>query len=269
MHDYELVLGKLFGSLMQISILLFASLPLLGAAVLLGGTTFLQVIVAFLVLFGSALAAGSLGCLIALWRDRTYQTLAVTVLGLVLYLVIVEGLGLLATSFPSMENSILFARECLNPYRVLVRILSPNSQDFLGLLSLPFFITMLVLSVIINCISVFMLRVWNPSNERMRSAEDVEDESETELETGRDRHAAPGKVRGVWENPIAWREIATRAYGRRPLVIKALFLVVIGFLIWGAVNSLRHTDGTFKSAAEVTRFNLAQCPGGDLDYFRT
>src|SRR5262249_55671946 len=63
LRNYELVLGKLLGSLMQIGILLVASLPVLAAAVLLGGTTFGQVLDAFLVLAGSALAAGSLGCL--------------------------------------------------------------------------------------------------------------------------------------------------------------------------------------------------------------
>lgn len=257
LRNYELVLGKLLGSLMQISILLVAALPVLGAAVLLGGTTFLQVVDAFLILFGSALAAGSLGCLIALWRDRTFQTLAVTVLGLVLYLVIVEGIGLLSNSFPQYEATITTIRECLNPYRVLVRILSPTSQQLLALLSLPFFLTMLGITVVINLISVSMLRVWNPSNERMRGPDEVADESESELKSGRDRHAAPGKVREVWENPVAWREIATRAYGRRPLVIKALFLVVIGFLIWSAVRSLQHPDGTFRSPEEVSRFSLA------------
>lgn len=258
LRNYELVLGKLLGSLMQISILLVAALPVLGAAVLLGGTTFLQVIDAFLVLFGTALAAGSLGCLIALWRDRTFQTLAVTVLGIVLYLVMVEGIGLLAASFPQHEETINFVRECLNPYRVLVRILSPNSQNLLALLSLPFFFTMIAIAIVINLTSVMMLRVWNPSNERGRGPEgEAEDESEKELESGRDRHAAPGRVRAVWENPVAWREIATRAYGTRPLVIKALFLVVIGFLIWSAVRSLQLPDGSFRSPDSVSRFSLA------------
>lgn len=257
LRNYELVLGKLLGSLMQISILLIAALPVLGAAVLLGGTTFLQVIDAFLVLFGSALAAGSLGCLIALWRDRTFQTLAGTVLGVVLFLVLAEGLGFLAATFPQQEHLIFQIRECLNPYRVLVRILSPDSQNVLGLQSLPFFLTMLGITIAINLLSVLMLRVWNPSNERARGPEAAEDETEKELQTGRDRHAAPGKVREVWPNPIAWREIATRAYGTRPLVIKALFLVVIGFLIWSAVRSLQLPDGSFRHPAEVTRFGLA------------
>ncbi|MBL8822201.1 MAG: ABC transporter permease [Planctomycetia bacterium] len=250
LRNYELVLGKLLGSLMQISILLIASLPILGATVLLGGTTFLQVIDAFLVLAGSALAAGSLGCLIALWRDRTFQTLAVTVLGIVLYLVLVEAIGFLSQVFPASESALLYLRECLNPYRVLIRVLSPDSQHLLGLQSLPFFFSMLGISLFLNILGIAMLRIWNPSNEKSRGPEGSEDESEQELQEGRNRHAAPGKVREVWENPIAWREIKTRAYGRKPLVIKALFLVVIGFLIWSAVTSL-------KSPTIATRFDLA------------
>jgi ABC-type transport system involved in multi-copper enzyme maturation permease subunit len=257
LRNYELVLGKLLGSLMQISILLLAALPVLGASVLLGGTTFIQVIDAFLILFGSALAAGSLGCLVALWRDRTFQTLAVTVLALVMYLVVVEGLGFLGVSFPQYESTVNQLREALNPYRVLVRTLSPNPENTVGLMSLPFFFTMLGITIALNVFGIAMLRVWNPSNERMRGPEEAEDESEKELVTGRNRHAAPGTVREVWKNPVIWREVATRAYGRKPLVIKVLFLVVIGLLIWSAVNSLRRLDGTFRLAEEVNRFQLA------------
>src|SRR5438270_718088 len=44
----------------------------------------------------TALAAGSLGALIALWRDRTFQALALTVLFLVLYLCLALNLTALA-----------------------------------------------------------------------------------------------------------------------------------------------------------------------------
>jgi len=252
LRNHELVLGKLFGSLMQITILLVAALPVLASCVLLGGTTFEQVLDAFLVLFGSALAAGSLGCLIALWRDRTFQTLAVTVLGLVLYLVLVEAIGFIGTFWPQYASSVRTTQEYLNPYRVLVRILNPTTGSRISLLSLPFFITMLALAVVINFISIVMLRVWNPSNERGRGPAGAEDESDAELQAGRNRHAAPGRVREVWLNPISWREIMTRGYGRRPLVIKGLFLVVMAFLIWTAVSTLP-TD-----PARVTRFELAK-----------
>jgi ABC-type Na+ efflux pump permease subunit len=252
LRNSELVLGKLLGSLMQISILLVAALPVLASTVLLGGTTFIQVLDAFLVLLGSALAAGSLGCLIALWRDRTFQTLAGTVLGLVLYLVVVTGIGLIPAS-SDWEPRIKFIQQCLNPYLVLIRILNPVEGTAIALVSLPFFLSMLALSAAINAFGIVMLRVWNPSNERSLGPEAVaEDETEEELRAGRNRHAAPGQVREVWENPISWREIMTRAYGRKPLVIKGLFLVVIGFLIWQAIVTLP------PDPLRASRFDLAK-----------
>ena len=42
----------------------------------------------------TAIAAGSLGALVALWRERTFQALALAVLALVFYLLIVQGIGL-------------------------------------------------------------------------------------------------------------------------------------------------------------------------------
>src|SRR5262249_59805606 len=54
-------------------------------------------------------------------------------------------------------------------------------------------------------------------------------------------HAAPGAVRQVWENPILWREMRTRAYGRRPLLVKTAYFIVLGLIcyyalapVWGA-----------------------------------
>ena len=44
------------------------------------------------------------------------------------------------------------------------------------------------------------------------------------------RHAAPGAVRRVGPNPILWREISTRAYGRRPLLVKTAYFLVLAFI---------------------------------------
>jgi hypothetical protein len=41
----------------------------------------------------------------------------------------------------------------------------------------------------------------------------------------------------VWNNPILWREIATRGYGRRPLLIKLAYFVVLGIIGWYALGS--------------------------------
>src|SRR5205823_14582720 len=86
LRNYEIVLGKLLGSLLQILLLLAAMVPVLAMIVLLGGIAPNQVGQAVLVLAATGLAAGSLGVLIALWREKTFQVLALTVLFLVLYL---------------------------------------------------------------------------------------------------------------------------------------------------------------------------------------
>jgi hypothetical protein len=39
-------------------------------------------------------------------------------------------------------------------------------------------------------------------------------------------HSAPGKVRHVWDNPVIWREICTRAYGRKTLVIRLAYVAL-------------------------------------------
>src|SRR5438132_4988899 len=94
LRNYEIVLGKLLGSLLQIALLLAGMVPVLSILLLLGGIAPAQVGEASLILAATALAAGSLGCLVALWREQTFQTLALTLLFLVLYLCLVRALRL-------------------------------------------------------------------------------------------------------------------------------------------------------------------------------
>src|SRR5205814_4455386 len=54
----------------------------------------------------------------------------------------------------------------------------------------------------------------------------------------RTAHAAPGKVRTVGRNPILWREVSTRAYGRRPLLVKTAYFVVLGLICYFALAPL-------------------------------
>src|SRR5688500_14512782 len=70
LRNYEIVLGQLFGSLLQIALLLVGSIPVFALVMLLGGIDFRQVAGTVLVLGMTALAAGSLGGLVALWRDK-------------------------------------------------------------------------------------------------------------------------------------------------------------------------------------------------------
>lgn len=227
LRDYEIVLGKMLGSLLPILLVLLGSLPVLMLLLLLGGMTPEQVIQSWLVLVATALAAGSLGGLVALWRDRTFQSLALSVLAIVLYFCGVEALGLF--------DATAGAREFLNPFRALFGILDAESAEATVAPVYGFVAAMLVLSVLLNLWGIYKLRHWNPGGEPIMQREAPDDEDEKDRTKA---HAAPGALRGVWSNPILWREIRTRAYGRRPLIVKLAYFIVLGLICYAALSAV-------------------------------
>jgi hypothetical protein len=112
-----------------------------------------------------------------------------------------------------------------------------------------FTLVMLLFSALLNSWGLVRLRVWNPSGEPIMQRERPEDVEETErvaaTKTGKAGqevratvHAAPGAVRHVDGNPILWREIYTRAYGRRPLLVKSAYAIVLAFICYYALAPL-------------------------------
>jgi ABC-type transport system involved in multi-copper enzyme maturation permease subunit len=242
MTDGEIVLGKLLGSLLPIGLMLIGILPILSLLLLLGGMTPGQVIKAWLVLLATAIAAGSLGGLIALWRDKTFQALALSVLALVLYVCGVETLGLFAYFADPSPGASAVGRwlaavnwselqSWLDPIRALLSTLAPESAGLPP--AYGYVAAMAVWSVVLNGWGVYKLRDWNPGGEPIMQRETPEEE---EAKDRARAHAAPGQVRQVWGNPVLWREIRTRAYGRRPLVVKLAYVVVAGLIAYAAVT---------------------------------
>ena len=237
LRNYEIVLGKLFGSMLQILILLFGTLPIFALLLFLGGITGQQVIQAFLIMAATTIAAGSLGTLVALWRDKTFQTLALTVLYLVLYLILVWGLSVLPElvgfiSVDMVDN----VQACLDPVSALQSVLEPFSQsNSIIPAAYGYTVAMLGLSVLINFVSIWKLRKWNPKGEPIMQREKIADGPEVDRAKA---HAAPGKLRNVWANPILFREIMTRAYGNRPLIVKAAYFLVLGLICYYALLPL-------------------------------
>jgi ABC-type transport system involved in multi-copper enzyme maturation permease subunit len=246
LRNYEIVLGKLLGSLLQIGLFLIGMVPVLMFLVLLGGVSGEQVLGAALVLAATALAAGSLGGLIALWRDKTFQALALTTLFLMLYLCVVHGLSALALLGVGVPTRTIEQWQTwLEPFLAFQGVVEPETGSGVLAPALGFGSAMLILSVLLNGLAILRLRVWNPSGEAIVQREQPEEEA-------RDRtraHAAPGKARRVWPNPILWREIATRAYGRRPLLVKLAYFVVLGLVCYYALAPLSTTSGHVEWAA--------------------
>ena len=239
MRDYEIVLGKLVGALLPILTLLLVSAPVLAMLLLLGGIDPEQVFQAVLVLLASAVAAGSLGGLVALWREKTYQALALSVLFLVLYVCLAQALGVY---WP-------VAQAWVDPFIAMQTVLEPPAGGRAGLApAYGFLLTMLLLCAVMNGIGIWKLRKWNPSGEPIMQREgtpvtDAEADEALAVEKRAQAHAAPGQVRQVWPNPILWREVRTLAYGRRPLLVKLAFGVVLALIVYFAVSELNRPGG--------------------------
>jgi ABC-type transport system involved in multi-copper enzyme maturation permease subunit len=252
LRNHELVLGKLFAGLLMVMVLVLASMPVLFLVLLLGGVSIDQVFWSLAICGASALAAGSWGLLVAYWREKTFQTLAISVLGFVILLGVVEGL---VAALGAVSGGSVVAQEAahwiglLNPYRVLIGVLNPLSGHY-GLepahvAAWDFLLVMAVAAVVINGITILRLRVWNPSRSFAGPTtwgEDAAGAVAAGAVTGEIGAAAQSatpadsagrgraRTRKIWANPVVWREICTKAYGRKILVIKAAYVVVAALI---------------------------------------
>ena len=306
LSDTEIVLGKLVAGLLNILIILGASVGLISLCALLGGISFGQVVNLFAVTAASGVAGGAMGLLIALWRDRTFQSISLTILMVVFS---VTGVELFSVAFPNLQFLGVPVKEVLNPYRAMIALLYPRADQITGIVrasSLVYIGVRLTFAALIVAFGTWKLRTWNPGrNEPREQGEETEVEALDTLveveesreyaeqpvavgaaagpertaatagglqhaarsasghdarfrETGngdgqgddssgattglhvpRRTHrrvaAAQRRYRQPWTNPILWRELMTRAYGTKPLIIKgcyaALFALGAGFFL--------------------------------------
>ncbi|MDR3635329.1 MAG: ABC transporter permease subunit [Isosphaeraceae bacterium] len=299
LSDLEIVLGKLLAGMMNILVALAAIAGLLSLCALFGGISFAQVLNLILVTASSGLAGGALGLLIALWRDRTFQSISLTVLAVVFS---VTGVEVFTVAFPSIQFLGVPLAEVLNPYRAMLAVLHPRSEELAGLMTASSFVYIgcrLTFAALLVAFGTWKLRKWNPGRNEpreLREGAEVEvvetlievDEAEAQApvavgsvavieshaalepallstgggsstsrvashpgqsapggpRTGPDsepqgttglhvprrthrRIAAPPRAyRNAWDNPILWRELMTRAYGTRPLIIKGCYVLL-------------------------------------------
>ena len=213
----ELVLGKLFASMLSVFVMLLAALPLFIILAMLGGISAGQIARVFAVTLASALACGSLGSLIALWREKTFQALALTVLTLVLWIAIGEILaaGVAGESWWGISCKTLAGG--ISPWRAILDASQPWTRvdPALGWLQTPFSLFLLVslgIAVSINVLAIAFVRVWNPSREAMpRSAEEETPVKETIFDTDQRLNEAAA-------TPHAWRYPFGKSVDAPPLL---------------------------------------------------
>jgi len=271
MSNLELVLGKLSASLLPVLAMWAAALPVFLLMTLFGGVSFAQVGRVFAVTLMTALVAGSLGSTIALWREKTFQTLAMTALVLVLWLAVWEAVYAVLPWERVAGLPLQTWLAGLSPVRAILLACQPQ-------ISLPevawtvqdgvvlFLLVSLLGVVAVNALAVLRARVWNPSREvRPGQAEQSSAESiwgarydlarqavgggSAEAEAARSAHVdarvrtARAATRRVWDNPVLWREVCTWAYGRKVLVIRAAYVLLFAMAAAGLYLALAQAAG--------------------------
>jgi ABC-type Na+ efflux pump permease subunit len=242
----EIVMGKLLGSLLQMAVMLAAALPIFMLCLLLGGASPEQVAKVFAVTAATALASGSLGILIASWREKTFQTLALTVLIIVLYFTAVVGVfgesqlmgqgvaGLIGDARPLGISASVW-RGMLNPFEAIAAAMDPRAPtEFVpfGHVEWAFVAAMLAITVALIGGAISLLRAWNSGGGVPTMAGEVAETIERRM-IAEAKHEAKAAPRPIWDNPVLWREIRTRAYGRRPIVIKLAYLLACAMISFG------------------------------------
>ncbi|MBL8818498.1 MAG: ABC transporter permease [Planctomyces sp.] len=230
MRNHELALGKLLASLLIVGVLLTVSLPVFCALRLLGGITWAQIVWSQAIIASAALAAGTWGGMVAFWREKTFQTLAISVMGVVLFVALAEAI----TAVIGIDNVVGYSISRLSPFRALSEVLDPLAFVTTGEVQVSSFgsvLSLLLLAVALAGITINRMRVWNPSRQMRMSAM----ETEVSVESVPSKSASPEKKhRTVWHNPVIWREMCTRAYGRRMIWIKLAYVLLVAAIGWFA-----------------------------------
>jgi ABC-type transport system involved in multi-copper enzyme maturation permease subunit len=264
LSDTELVVGKLLASLLMPSCMLLGAIPVFLLISLFGGVETLQVAGVFLVAFATLFLAGSLGSTLALWREKTFQTLSMTMLLLVLWIGIWEAVHAL---FPSAEAggvSMTTVMLTVSPVRATLAMVNPlldaNGMQLVQS-ALLFAGFSLVAGIGMNLLAIIRLRNWNPSREVRSRQQDREsldmiwqtgqqgEVNEELAEAARATHVdSVGRARqqqqesrSVWDNPILWREVCTWAYGRKVLIVRVAYLLFFAMAAIG-VHSILGSD---------------------------
>ncbi len=271
LSNSELVLGKLLASLLSVLVMLAGAVPFFMLVALLGGVSFDQIVRVFAVTLASVLACGSLGSTLALWREKTFQALAMTVLVLALWLAVwkivamgwpwQDWWGIPCQTWAAGFSPLEAIHAATRPY-----LDHAPSHGALGPLGTPvnlFLVVAVLISLLLNGLAVAMVRIWNPSRETQpaRPSEETDRhasiwgaEHDAEQVAGKVADDSPppvavrpaARTRRVWDNPIIWREIRTWAYGRKILVVKLAYLLLFAL----AAGSLHWTTRTEGLAAQ-------------------
>ena len=274
----ELVLGKLFSSLLNVGVMLMTAAPIFMLVVLFGGTSFEQVGWTFLVTTVTVLAAGSLGATIAFWREKTFQTLALVALFIVFWLGIAEAIGLVNGNIAGFANQQIAA--AISPIRAVLAASQPTVMDTWPTTVLPYLLFACGLSVGLCGIAIARVRKWNPNRDIRPGQQQAS--GDVDMFTGKvdvddqgnpiaaklaaekhidDRSRSVSKTsRRVWDNPVLWREACTWAYGRKVVFIRIAYWLLAAFVFFSLYNLVSSGAALRTTTQATVSVNVATWP---------
>lgn len=250
LSNSELVLGKLLASMLGVLVLIAASLPLFMLLTLLGGISFGQIARTMAVTVSVAAVAGSLGSMIGLWREKTFQSLALTALILVFWILLGEAVasGQMGTEWDGIST--VHWAAAISPLRAIFAAMHPfpPATDIMSWCGGPanlFLILSTSAAVLINLWAIARVRIWNPT-QAVILRRDSPDSSEADSATN-DLTSEDHQSKVVWDNPILWREIRTWAYGKKIIVVRLAYLVIFGICAATMFMALGNSDAGIHS----------------------
>ena len=237
LKNFELVAGKLAASLLLVVMLIGVSLPVFALLSILGGISASQIFWVEAICLSTAALVGSWSILVAYWRDKTFQTLATCVIGGLLFVGLVEVIS--AIGGPSLA----VLADTLNPYRAMANVLDPLASQVGVVSPQPSALWPVVmtsgLAAILGLVTMVMVRVWNPSR---FAFDQLPEPTPEERAAAAAQELSPAtntkrEHREIWNLPVLWREICTRAYGRKMIFVKLAYFVLAGFIVFNLSQS--------------------------------
>ena len=235
--NFELVAGKLAASLLLVVMLIGVSLPVFALLAILGGISAAQIFWVEAVCLSTAALVGSWSTLVAYWRDKTFQTLAICVIGGLLFVGVVEGVSAFGGS------ALSWLAQTLNPYRAMASVLDPLGSQPNVVNPVPTALWPVLVSAslatILGLVTMVMVRVWNPSRfafDQMAEPTPEEKAAAIALDLAPATNAKR-EHREIWNMPVLWREVCTRAYGRKMIFVKLAYFVLAGFIVFNLSQS--------------------------------
>lgn len=243
LSDGQLVLGKLAGSLLRVLLLLLAAVPVFVIASLFGGVTMPQLARVFVVTAAAGLVAASVATCVAFWKDTTFQALAITTFALVAWVAVGE---VVAGRFGADAGAEV------SPARAVFAALQPA-----GGATLPPFLAVCAAAIVAaNIVAVARVRAWNTVQEMRRQPESSGAARSAGSAVAGSAASVPAvrrRSRPVWDNPVLWREICTRAHGKALLLVRLAWLLLFAAAVAGIVAEARQArpDGLAVAVAVV------------------